>query len=280
VTQGRARAKLGGASVPRRRDVLGTLRAAIFAPEKVSIVRGDPGERRRFADELLIQLHPRYHAVIREYERALRQRNTLLRESEGRVPAGIEAWDEALAGPGGVLCAGRAEAIAALAPAAGEAYAAVGGSTRLSVAYGPNVAPPDVPSPEAWTTAIRRRLEERRRDEVVRKTTLAGPHRDDLEIAINGLPARTHASQGEAWLGTLALILGSHAAAANLIGETPVLLLDDAFGLLDPDRRERIRAALPERAQVIATTSDLRELPSSLQWEEFRVSVAGVTPER
>ncbi len=277
VTQGRARAKLGGAAVTRRRDVLGTLRASIFAPERVEIVRGDPGERRRFADELLVQLHPRYHAVIREYERALRQRNTLLRESDGRAPAGLEAWDEALAGPGGVLCAGRADAVAALAPPAAGAFQAVGGSTSLTISYAPNVAPPDDATPENWTAAIRRRLEERRHEEVVRKTTLAGPHRDDLEIAVDGLPARTHASQGEAWLATLALILGSHSAITSRIGVMPVLLLDDAFALLDPDRRERLAAALPAGAQVVATTSDRRELPTSLRWVVFEVSVAGVS---
>lgn len=276
VTKGRARAKLGGASVPRRRDVLGTLRASIFAPERVAVVRGDPGERRRFADELLVQLHPRYHAAIREYERALRQRNTLLREAEGRIPAGIEAWDEALATPGGILSAGRAEAIAALSPAADTSFAAVGGSTRLAVAYAPNVAPPDDPTPAAWTAAIRRRLEERRHDEVVRKTTLAGPHRDDLDVTIDGLPARSHASQGEAWLATLALVLGAQDAVASRIGEMPLLLLDDAFSLLDPERRERLADALPRTSQVIVTTSDEKECPSSLHWERHNVTFASV----
>jgi DNA replication and repair protein RecF len=224
-----------------------------------------------------VQLHPRYHGIIREYERALRQRNSLLREAEGRIPAGLEAWDEALAGPGGALCAGRADALAALAPAAAASFAAVGGASRFEVGYAPNVDRPDDPGAEAWTTAIRRRLEERHQDEILRKTTLAGPHRDDLEVAVDGLPARSHASQGEAWLATLALILGSHAAISNRIGVTPVLLLDDAFGLLDPDRRERLAAALPERAQVVATTSDSAELPKSLSWEVFRVTVGSVS---
>ncbi|MGH2792841.1 MAG: DNA replication/repair protein RecF [Actinomycetota bacterium] len=276
VTQGRARAKLGGASVPRRRDVLGTLRATIFSPERVAVVRGDPGERRRFADDLLAQLYPRYHAVIKEFERALRQRNALLRESEGRVPPGIEAWDEALAGPGGELCAGRAQAIAALDPAATESFASVGGTSRLSVAYAPNVAPPGSLRPEDWTAAILRRLEERRRDEVVRKTTLAGPHRDDLDITVDGLPARTHASQGEAWLASLGLVLGAHGAIGQQVGETPLLLLDDAFGFLDPERRERLGSVLPSEAQLIATTSDRQECPTSLQWKIFSVSVDGV----
>ena len=122
VTQGRARTKLGGSPVGRRRDVLGTVRASLFAPERIAVVRGDPGERRRFVDELLVQLHPRYHAVIREYERAVRQRNALLREAGGRAPSGLEAWDEAVSRPGGELCAGRADAIRALAPPAAEAY--------------------------------------------------------------------------------------------------------------------------------------------------------------
>ena len=279
VTQGRARAKLGGASVPRRRDILGTLRASIFAPERVAVVRGDPGERRRFADELLIQLHPRYHAVIREYERALRQRNALLRESEGGFPSDLEAWDQALAVPGGDLCAGRAAALAALAPAANAAFAAVGGATRFDIIYAPNVAAPTDPTPEAWTTAILRRLEERHHDEVIRKTTLAGPHRDDIDITVDGLPARSHASQGEAWLATLALVLGANAAIADRISELPVLLLDDAFSLLDPERRERVAEALPAGTQVVATASDPRECPTSLQWEVMSVSVPGARRE-
>jgi DNA replication and repair protein RecF len=275
VTQGRARAKLGGGYVTRRRDALGTLRASIFAPERVAVVRGDPGERRRFADELLVQLHPRHHAVIREYERALRQRNALLRESDGHMPADLEAWDQALAAPGGEICAGRAAALAALAPATDSAFASVGGRSRLDVAYAPNVAAPDDPTPEGWTAAIRRRLQERHQDEVIRKTTLAGPHRDDIEISVDGLPARTHASQGEAWLATLALVLGANAAVADRIGELPVLLLDDAFGLLDPERRERLAAALPAGAQVVATTSDRRECPASLPWRVLTAGAAG-----
>ena len=128
VTKGRARAKLGGAPVGRRRDVLGVLKASIFAPERVAVVREDPSDRRKFTDEILIQLHPRYHGIIRDYERALRQRNTLLREhAAGRASIdGIEAWDEALIAPGAELSAGRAKVIAMLSPRARDAYQAVG----------------------------------------------------------------------------------------------------------------------------------------------------------
>ena len=278
VTKGRARTKLGGAPVGRRRDVLGTLRAALFAPERVAVVRGDPGERRRFADELLVQRHPRFHSVIQAYERALRQRNALLRDAAGRSPSGLEAWDEALAVPGGELSAGRAEAVRALSPQAARSYRSVGGDSELDVRYVPKVAPLGVDAPpSAWTDAIRSGLLARRADEVARGTTLVGPHRDDLEVLIGGLPARTHASQGEAWLGSLALVLGTHAAVANRVGREPVLLLDDAFSLLDPARRERLGSALPKDAQIIAAASDPRELPESLAWAIGSVTVSGVT---
>jgi DNA replication and repair protein RecF len=262
---GRARAKLGGAPVTKRRDVLGVVRAAMFAPERVDVVRGDPGDRRSFADELLVQLHPRYHAVARAYDRALRQRNALLRDVvAGRAgPAGLEAWDEALAAPGGELCAGRASAIAALVPFAAKAYAAVGEGDDLVIAYAPNVPEPLEASAPAWTAAIRERLNARRSDELVRGVTLAGPHRDDLEITIGGLPARTHASQGEAWMGAVAMVLGTHDAVGEAIGEPPVLLLDDAFSPLDPGRRERLVSALPPRTQTLVSAADPSEVPAS-----------------
>jgi DNA replication and repair protein RecF len=277
VTAGRARAKLGGSPVGRRRDILGTLRAALFAPERIAVIRGDPSERRRFADELLVQLQPRYHAVIREYERALRQRNALLREAGGREPDGLDAWDEAIAVPGGELAAGRADAIRALSPAAAQAYRAVGEETDFLARYVPRAGPADdSASPTEWSEAIRSGLRARRGDELARGTTLVGPHRDDVEITIAGLPARTHASQGEAWLGALALVLGMHAAVAERIRVSPVLLLDDAFSLLDPDRRARLGAALPMQTQILVTASDPRELPSSTRWTAGVVSETGV----
>ena len=267
VTKGRARARLGGAPVGRRRDVLGVLKASIFAPERVAVIREDPSDRRRFADEILIQLHPRYHGIIREYERALRQRNTLLRDhAAGRAGIdGIEAWDEALIAPGAELSAGRAKAVAMMTPRAREAYHAVGGGSAFTVAYTPNVPEPAArDDPAAWAQAMRARLAERRNDEVVRGVTLVGPHRDDLSIEIAGMPARTHASHGEGWLAALALVLGAHAAVRDSIGDEPVLLLDDPFTLLDPERRERMAGALPGGSQIVLTAADPREIPTGL----------------
>lgn len=277
VTRGRARARLGGANVPRRRDVLGVLRASIFAPERQAVIREDPSDRRRFTDELLVQLHPRYHAVIKEYERALRQRNTLLRDHAAgrRSLAGIEAWNEALIGPGAELAAGRARALERLAPHARRAFGMVGGEGAFDVGYQPNV--PEVPDAgdiAAWADSFTARLAERHPDEVIRGMTLVGPHRDDVAISVKGLPARTHSSHGEGWLAALALILGSHAAIGEAIGEEPVLLLDDPFTLLDPERRARLVTALPAEAQIIVTAADPHEVPEQLKADVIDVGSA------
>lgn len=267
VTAGRARARLGGAPVTKRRDVLGVLRAQIFAPERVEIVREDPGDRRRFTDEVVVQIHPRHHATIKEYEKVLRQRNALLRDAAaGRSSLrGLEAWDEALVGAGSVLCAARAEALSSLAPHARAAFEAVGGLTSFELTYAPNVpgTPPGA-SAEEWATAMRARLTERAQDERVRGITLVGPHRDDVTILLGGLPARTHASHGEGWLATLALTLGAHATLTAVHGDEPVLLLDDPFTLLDPARRGLLVGALPQQAQIIITAADPAEIPSEL----------------
>ena len=277
VTKGRARAKLGGAPVSRRRDVLGVLRASIFAPERMAVVRGEPSDRRAFADELLIQLHPRYHGVMREYERALRQRNALLRDhAQGRRRAdGLDAWDEALIAPGAELARGRADAIARLAPHAAEAFGAVGGEGTFHVAYVPNVpAPPDAGSgAPGWADSMRERLAARRDDELIRGVTLVGPHRDDLEITLASMPARTHASHGESWLAALALVLGAHTALGEALGEEPVLLLDDPFTLLDPVRRIRLAKTIPQGAQVLITAADPSEIPGELGADRVDVEV-------
>ena len=266
VTRGRARARLGGAPVTRRRDVLGALRATIFSPELLAVVRAEPSDRRRFIADLLVQMHPRFHAVAREYDRALRQRNALLRDHVGArtLPRGLEAWDESLIGPGAELCAGRAAAVRRLAPRAREAYEAVGGGSACSVGYVPNVPAPEEETAKAWADEMRARISARRSDELARGVTLVGPHRDDLAIEISGMPARTHASHGESWLAALALVLGGHAALTESLGEQPVLLLDDPFTLLAPERSVRLARALPAGAQVLVTAADPAEIPEEL----------------
>lgn len=264
-SQGASRARIGGAPVHRRREILGIVRASLFAPERLAVVRGDPAERRRFFDELVMQLVPRMYGVLREYDRALRQRNALLREAGGRAPASLEVWDGAIAGPAGEIFAARARAIAATAPEAAAAWDAVAGGPELAVMYRPNVASPGPDAPaSAWSEAMLARLADRRRDEVARGTTLVGPHRDDVALDVGELPSRTHASQGEAWLLALALVLGARGAIAERTGDDPVLLLDDALEPLDPARRDRVGKALPAGAQVLITAADPAAIPASL----------------
>jgi DNA replication and repair protein RecF len=261
-TQGASRVHLGGAPLRRKREVLGVLRASLFAPERIAIVRGDPLDRRRFLDEVLMQLTPRLYATMRDYDRVLRQRNALLREAGGRAPPGLDAWDASLAGPGGELAAARAEALGALAPHASAAWEAIAGSGTLHTAYAPNI--PDQGTATLateWAKAMLARLSERRSDELLRGVTLVGPHRDDVVVEIDRLPARTHASQGEAWLASFALVIAAHRLLAERSGEEPVLLLDDALEPLDPARRERVGNALPA-AQTIVTAADPGAVPT------------------
>lgn len=264
--RGRNRAQLGGAPVSAMREILGVLRVSLFAPERQAIIRGDPSERRGFADELLVMLHPRYHRTIREYEQVVRQRNKLLRAfaDEGASLAGLDSWDAQLITLGAEICHGRAQAIEAIAPHASAAYDAVGAGSSFAIAYEPRCAHPGAGATlAAWRDALSDKLEDRRDLERIRGTTLAGPHRDDLEISIDGLPARTHASHGEGWLAALALCLAAHATIEQVVHEPPVLLLDDPFTLLDPERRERLVEALP-RTQVLLTAADPAEVPASL----------------
>jgi DNA replication and repair protein RecF len=275
--RGRNRAQLGGAPVSAVREILGVLRVSLFAPERQAIIRGEPSERRAFADELLVMLHPRYHATIREFEQVVRQRNRLLRASvdDGASLEGLDSWDASLLQLGAEVCAGRADAIEQLAPSAAASYDAVGEGSSFTVAYEPRCAHPGPGAGvEAWHAALAAKLDERSDLERIRGTTLVGPHRDDLAITIDGLPARTHASHGEGWLAALALSLGAHACIREVVHEPPVLLLDDPFTLLDPRRRERLVAALPD-GQVILTAADPAEVPASL--DARRVEIANAT---
>lgn len=269
--RGRNRAQLGGAPVSAMREVLGVLRVSLFAPERQAVIRGEPGERRSFADELLVMLHPRFHRTIKEYETVVRQRNKLLRAAaeEGASLAGIESWDEQLLSLGAEVCAGRASAIERLGPHAAAAYDAVGEGSRFTIDYEPRCAHPGPGAGiDAWRSVLAAKLAERRDLERIRGTTLAGPHRDDLAITIDGLPARTHASHGEGWLAALALSLASHASILETIHDPPVLLLDDPFTLLDPSRRARLVAALPD-GQVLVSAADPDEVPRALQAERI-----------
>ena len=276
------RGRVNRAPVPRARDLLGVVRATVFAPEDLGLVRGDPEERRRFLDTLATQRLPRYHGSRQDYDRVLRQRNTLLRSAGGRLPTSalvtLEVWDEKLASAGAELWSERLRLVAALTPRVELAYQRLAGRDDVvDVAYVSSVAGNAGldPDPAKLAQALRERLVADRTREVERGITLSGPHRDDLVLALRGLPARTHASHGEAWSLALALRLGSHRLLAEE-GEEPVLLMDDVFAELDRQRRDRVAEAALAAEQTIVTAAIPEELPGELNAAVFHVEPGSV----
>jgi DNA replication and repair protein RecF len=280
------RGRLNKAPMPRARDLLGTMRATLFAPEDLAMVRGDPEERRRFLDALAVQRLPRHLAIRQDYERILRQRNTLLRSAGGRPPPGgglatLDVWDEKLASAGGELWAERLRLVEALRPLVERAYQELAAQpdpvemTYVSSVLGSEALDPE---PNDLAQAIRERLRLDRSREIERGVTLSGPHRDDLTLTLRGLPARTHASHGEAWSLALAFRLAAHRLLAD-DGEEPILLLDDVFAELDRRRRERLVDLAMAVEQSIITASVAEELPEQLKATTFHVEPGRITRE-
>lgn len=272
-TRGASRVKVNRSAVRRRRDLRRQVRAVFFGPDDLDVMRGDPSHRRRFLDEAVVALWPLKESLLTGYDRALRQRNRLLKEwDRPGVPAGMEAWDAELIEAGAALVRARSEAVERLAPSASEEFEAVAGY-GLENAYAPNVW-----SADDLEGAFRARIEERRHEELVRRTTLVGPHRDDVKLSVRDLGARAFASHGEAWAAALCLRLGLATAVEREIGEPPILLVDDPFSALDPRRRDQIGERLAARGgQVVISVADEADLPAAAHatWD---VTAGTVTP--
>jgi DNA replication and repair protein RecF len=276
------RGRVNGAAVPRARDVLGIVRATTFAPEDLGLVRGDPEERRRFLDVLATQRLPRYLGSRQDYERVLRQRNTLLRSAGGRLPAAalgtLDVWDEKLATAGAEIWAERLRLVAALMPLVTRAYRQLAARDDLVEAtYVSSLGSPAEldPDPAKLAQALRERLLADRPRELERGITLSGPHRDDLALTLRALPARTHASHGEAWSLALALRLGAHRLLTDE-GEEPVLLLDDVFAELDQGRRGQVAAVANAAEQALVTAAMAEGLAPGLRAAVFHVEPGAV----
>jgi DNA replication and repair protein RecF len=288
ITPGKAnRARLNRAPVPRPREVLGILSTVLFAPEDLALVKGDPGERRRFLDDLLVARAPRFAGVRADYDRVLRQRNALLRSAAGRRSDQVdlntlEVWDSHLATAGAELTAARLELVEAIRPLVDKAYQAVaeaGHETNgpAAIDYRSSLGD-DVPLVaertvlEAATLAA---LAAARRAELDRGVTLVGPHRDELVLKLGPLPAKGYASHGESWSFALALRLAAYdllRAEAGDGGE-PVLVLDDVFAELDTQRRDRLAMLVAGAEQVLVTAAVPGDVPESLAGA--RVDVMG-----
>ncbi len=279
------KARLGRSPVSRTRDILGALKLVLFAPEDLSLIRGDPGERRRLLDELLVTRQPRFAGVRSDYDRVLKQRNALLRSAylarktggtRGGDLSTLDVWDAHLAQHGAQLVRARLDLVAALAPHVAKAYAAVSASrSEARIAYSPSFPlPADLPAgpdgPAGIEHALLAALGEARKQEVERGVTLAGPHRDELTLTLGDLPAKGYASHGESWSYALALRL----AAYDLLrddGVEPVLVLDDVFAELDVGRRERLAELVRGASQVIVTCAVDDDVPRSLRGARYEV---------
>jgi DNA replication and repair protein RecF len=283
INPGRAnRARLNRSPVPRPREVLGALRSVLFAPEDLALVRGDPGERRRFLDELLVQRAPRYAGVRSDYDRVLRQRGALLKSARAHRSSGagadlrtLDVWDGHLARFGAELVAGRLGLVRDLAPYVATAYDDVargGGPAEVTYASSLGEAlPPGEPGPELLEAALLAELARVRSAELERGVTLVGPHRDDLVLSLGGRVAKGYASHGESWSYALALRLGSY-ELLSADGAEPVLVLDDVFAELDTARRGRLAKLAGRAEQVLVTAAVADDVPAELLGARYDVA--------
>jgi DNA replication and repair protein RecF len=280
VNPGRAnRVRVNRAPLPRPRELIGIVKTVLFAPEDLSLVRGDPTERRRFLDELLVSRTPRLAGVRSDYDRVLKQRNALLktaRLARGDALATLDVWDGHLVELGSSLLAARLQLVADLAPHVAQSYAEVAGAGAAPAALGytstvplagdgsPMAPGAPLPTADELAAALREQLAERRRDEVDRGVTLVGPHRDDLVIHLGPAPAKGFASHGESWSLALALKLATF-ALFRADGEEPILVLDDVFATLDADRRAALAAVARTAEQTLITAAVLDDVPGELR---------------
>lgn len=294
INPGKAnRARINRSEVPRARDIIGYLRTVLFAPEDLALVKGDPDVRRRFLDDLLALISPRLTGLRGEYDRILRQRNSLLKSAgamgrnrgKGRELPTLDIWDEHLATVGAQLLAARLELVRDLHPHVALAYEEVsGGQGDAHISYAstlqPHVGPEfvaaigagEIPSETELATLLREALIQLRPKELDRGVSLIGPHRDDLELQLGDLQAKGYASHGESWSFALALRLASFRllSASGDDGE-PILILDDVFAELDVQRRDRLAELVQSARQVLVTAAVPNDVPEQLSGVRYNV---------
>lgn len=248
---GRDRVFVNRQPLRRARDLLGAFRVTVFSPDDLVLIKGGPAERRRFLDGLLVALHPRNDKLLADFDRVVRQRNRLLKQAGGRltddVKTTLDVWDSQLVAFGETLAAAREALVTELEPEVGKAYghvAEAGGEVSMRYV-------------RSWEGRLSDAVTTSRDDDVRRALTLVGPHRDELFLELAGMPARTHASQGEQRSLALALRLAGHRVTAAAVEEPPLLLLDDVFSELDPGRSEALLAHLPVGQALLTTAAGL-----------------------
>ncbi|MDN5557871.1 MAG: DNA replication/repair protein RecF [Ruaniaceae bacterium] len=277
IIAGRAnRAKLNRAPV-RPREILGIVRTVVFAPEDLALVKGEPGERRRFLDELAVMRMPRYADLKSRYDKVVRQRSALLKS--GRRGE-LEVWDSQLAAAGADIIRTREALVADIAPHVSESYAALADGAEAHIRLASSLAA--VETREGLTPGeldneerLLRALELARPRELERGICLVGPHRDELVLSIGELPARGYASHGESWSFALSLRLAAFQMMAD--DDPPILILDDVFAELDAVRRARLAQMVGAAEQVIVTAAVDSDVPAELAGRALRVEDGRVT---
>ena len=302
INPGRSnRARVNRSPLPRPRELLGLVRTVVFSPEDLTLVKGDPSERRRFLDDLLVLRTPRLAGVRSDYDRVLRQRNSLLktaaaarRGSSGETSAlsTLEVWNAHLARSGAELLAERLALVEELRPYLGKAYETVArGASRddAEIEYRPSF---DLPAElveqvsrqpsgiDSLVEALLDALAERRNDELDRGVSLVGPHRDELLLSLGTpetrLPVKGYASHGESWSFALALRLASY-DLLRADGDDPILILDDVFAELDSDRRAQLADLVAGAEQVLVTAAVAADVPEALAGVRYVVGNGEVT---
>jgi len=309
INAGRAnRARINRSNPVRARDILGICQTVLFAPEDLALVKGDPSNRRRFLDELLVSLVPRHAATRSDYDRVLKQRNALLKSGRaGKFTAGHEAtldvWDQHMARAGAELLHARLELVERLQPHLNNAYAQLtDGSKAAGAVYrstlqgaldddgeASSASSGAVPadgvedlrplSVEELTERYVRAFAASRRRELERGISLVGPHRDELELVLGQAPAKGYASHGETWSMCLALRLASYYVMlddARTGGSAPILILDDVFAELDVQRRRKLASIVSGAEQVLVTAAVEDDIPAELAGRRVKVIPGGI----
>ena len=289
------RARLNKSPVQKPKDILGYLNSVIFAPEDIDIVKRDPTNRRAFIDQLIIQFTPRMLGVYSDYERVLKQRNTLLKSARATGTRGdalstLSAWDESLVKFGSEIISARVSIISKLSPGLISNYqniaktnneprmfikSSIFGATPLDGEEAEDVQYLDISDREEISGLFSEKLASLRQKEIERGITLVGPHRDDLVLILGSLPAKGYASHGESWSYALSLRLASLEILRqeSKLGD-PILILDDVFAELDSDRRAKLAELVQGNEQVLITAAVIEDVPASLVAKRFSV-VAG-----
>jgi DNA replication and repair protein RecF len=288
------RARVNKSPLPRSRELLGLVRTVVFSPDDLTLVKGDPSDRRRFLDDLLVLRTPRLAGVRADYDRVLRQRNSLLKTAgaarrgsttQDSALSTLVVWDEHLARTGAELLAERLRLVDELKPYVGKAYETVArGASRDDAEMGYKSSLPDLgDGGRAWLESeLLAEIERRRKDELDRGISLVGPHRDELVLTLgNGdvrLPVKGYASHGESWSFALALKLASYDLLRS-DGDDPILILDDVFAELDTDRRRQLAELVAGAEQVLVTAAVADDVPESLAGVRYVVAEGDVSRE-